>query len=55
MLTCEECGCKSASGRGWFGYIAEDPEDGEATVVCTYCPPCEQRELDARSREPRYV
>jgi hypothetical protein len=55
MLTCEECGCKSASGRGWFGYIAEDPEDGEATVVCTYCPPCAQRELDARPREPRYV
>jgi len=30
MLTCEECGCKSELGRGWLGYIAEDPEDGES-------------------------
>ena len=29
MLKCEECGCKSESGKGWFGRIAEDPEDGE--------------------------
>jgi hypothetical protein len=55
MLKCEECGCVSESGRGWFGRIAEDPEDGEDSVVCTYCPPCAERELDARSRLPHYV
>lgn len=29
MLRCEECGCVSKLGRGWIGYIAEDPDDGE--------------------------
>ena len=55
MLTCEECGCKSESGRGWLGYIAEDPEDGEGATVSTYCPPCAQRELDAKQRTRYYV
>jgi hypothetical protein len=47
MLWCEECGCKSETGRGWLGYIAHDPEDREDPVVCTYCPPCAERHLDA--------
>lgn len=55
MLKCEECGCKSESGKGWFGQIAEDPEDGEGAVVCTYCPPCAERVLDARTRVTHYV
>jgi hypothetical protein len=55
MLRCEECGCLSESGKGWLGYIVEDPEDGEEPIVCTYCPPCAQRELDARPRSHRYV
>ena len=55
VLKCEECGCKSASGKGWFGQIAEDPEDGEGPVVCTYCPPCAERVLDARTRVTHYV
>jgi hypothetical protein len=45
----------SESGKGWFGQIAEDPEDGEGPVVCTYCPPCAERVLDARSRVTHYV
>ena len=40
---------------GWFGQIAEDPEDGEGAVVCTYCPPCAERVLDARTRVTHYV
>lgn len=55
VLTCEECGCKSESGKGWLAYVAEDPEDGEGPAVCTYCPPCAQRELDARSRVRQYL
>jgi hypothetical protein len=54
MLLCEECGCKSETGRGWLGYIAHDPEDGEDPVVCTYCPPCAERHLDANPRVPQY-
>jgi len=54
-LTCEECQCRSVSGKGWFAYIAVDPEEGDDPVVCTYCPPCASRELDARPREPVYV
>jgi len=55
VLKCEECGCKSESGKGWFGQIAEDPEDGEGPIVCTYCPPCAERVLDARTRVTHYV
>ena len=44
----------SESGKAWLGYIVEDPEEGEEAVVCTYCPPCAQRELDARPRAYRY-
>jgi hypothetical protein len=55
VLTCEICSCRSESGKGWFGFIAEDPEDGEGSVVCTYCPPCAERELDARPRLPHYI
>ena len=55
VLTCEECRCVSESGKGWFGQIAEDPEDGEGPVVCTYCPPCAERVLDARTRVTHYV
>ena len=55
VLKCEECGCKSESGKGWFGRIAEDPEDGEGAVVCTSCPPCAERVLDARTRVTHYV
>jgi hypothetical protein len=55
VLTCEECGCVTGPARGWFAYIAEDPDGDEDPVVCTYCPPCAQRELDARPREPHYV
>ena len=55
MLRCEECGCLSESGKGWSGYIVEDPEGVEDTVVCTYCPPCAELELDARPRSHRYI
>jgi hypothetical protein len=56
MLRCEECGCLSESGKGWLGYIVEDhEEEGEETIVCTYCPPCAERELDARPRSSRYL
>jgi hypothetical protein len=55
VLKCEECGCDSETGRGWLAYIAEDPEDGEGPTVCTYCPPCAERELDARPRSGRYL
>ena len=55
VLTCEECGCKPESGKGWFGFIAEGPEDGEGPAVCTHCPPCAARELEAEPREPHYV
>jgi hypothetical protein len=50
VLRCEECGCISEAGEGWLAYIAEDPEDGEGPVVCTYCPPCARRVLAARPR-----
>jgi hypothetical protein len=55
VLKCEECGCRSESGKGWFGRIAEDSEGGEGPVVRTYCPPCAERELDARPRVTHYV
>jgi len=55
VLRCQECGCRSESGRGWFGYITEDPEDGQGAQVAVYCPPCAQRELEARPRQPHYV
>lgn len=55
VLRCEECGCLSKTGKGWLAYVAEDPEDGEGPAVSTYCPPCAQRELDARPRVPRYL
>jgi hypothetical protein len=55
MLRCEECGCLSDTGKGWLGYIAEDPEDGEGPTVCTYCPPCAERELSARPCRPGYL
>jgi len=54
MLLCEECGCESETGRGWLGYIAHDPEDGEDPAVCTYCPPCAERHLDANPRINEY-
>lgn len=55
MLTCEECHCRSELGKGWFGFIAVDPDGEEDAVVCTYCPPCAARELGARPRDPYYV
>ena len=55
VLRCEECSCDSETGKGWLAYIAEDPEDGEGPTVCTYCPPCAQRELDARPRVWHYL
>ena len=55
VLKCEECGCKSELGKGWYGQIAEDPEDGEGPIVCTYCPPCAERVLDAHARARDYV
>ena len=54
VLECEECGCTSRTGKGWFGFIAQDPDDDEGPVVTTYGPPCAERELDARPREPHY-
>jgi hypothetical protein len=29
VLRCEACWCVSDSARGWFAFIAKDPEDGE--------------------------
>ena len=55
MLQCVACWCVSDLGRGWIGFIAEDPEDGEGPAVATYCPPCAERELEAAPREPGYV
>ena len=55
MLRCEECGCCSETGTRWIGLVAEDPEDDEGPVVCTYCPPCAKRELGAVARQPHYV
>jgi hypothetical protein len=55
MLRCEECGCVSAIGKGWLAYIAEDPEDGEGPLVCSYCPPCAAHALDARPRVQDYT
>jgi hypothetical protein len=55
MLQCEECGCVSESARAWFGYIAEDPEDGEGGTLTVYCPPCAIRELNAPQRLHYYV
>lgn len=45
----------SASGKGWLGYLIEDPEGVEETIVCMYCPPCAERELDARPYAHRYI
>ena len=55
MLTCQECSCVSEFGRGWFAYIVEDPEDDEGPVVCMYCPPCAEAELEARPRPAAYI
>ena len=55
MLRCESCWCISHSGRGWFAFITEDLQDDEEPVVVTYCPPCAERELEAKPREPGYV
>jgi hypothetical protein len=55
MLRCEECACLSESGKGWLGYIVEDPEGHDEAVVCTYCPPCAQRELDAQTHLHDYL
>ena len=48
MLRCEECGCRSDTAKGWLVFLAEDPDGEEETEVGTYCPPCAERELDAR-------
>ena len=55
VLRCEECWCVSASGAGWFGFVDEEPEDGQGAVVATYCPPCAARVLEAKPRELEYV
>ena len=55
MLRCEECWCVSDSGMFWFGYIAEDPEDGEGPVIAVYCPPCAAKHFDAKPRERDYT
>ena len=55
MMRCEECWCVSESGAGWFGYISEDPEQGERPLVATYCPPCAARRFEAQPREREYV
>jgi hypothetical protein len=55
MPICIRCWCLSEDGTGWFGVIAEDHEDGEESVVATYCPPCAVRELDAQPRDHEYV
>jgi len=39
----------------WFGYIAEDPEDGEGPVIAVYCPPCAAKHFDAKPRERDYT
>jgi hypothetical protein len=55
VLTCQECGCVSESGKGWFAYIVEDPDASEGPVVCMYCPPCAEAELEARPRSAAYL
>ncbi len=55
MLRCEECWCVSESAVGWFGLVAEEPDEGKGPVVATYCPPCAARVLDAKPRELEYV
>jgi hypothetical protein len=55
MLKCEECHCVSDTGKGWLGYISEDPEDAERPIVVVYCPPCAQRELRAKPRRQPYI
>ena len=55
MLFCVACWCVSESGRGWFGAVAEDPDEEEGAVVATYYPPCAARELDAKPRDHEYV
>ena len=47
-LSCEECGCCSADGRGWIGQVAFDPEDGEPPKVIVFCPPCAASEFGYR-------
>ncbi len=49
MLTCVSCGCVSPTGKAWFGYIAEE-SDAEEPLVALYCPPCAEREREARPR-----
>ena len=55
MLRCEECRCVSETGKGWLAFIAEDPDDGEGPLVCTYCPPCAERELRPVRHAPGYA
>ena len=55
MLKCRECDCVSTTGRGWFGYIVDDPERRDGQIVAMYCPPCGQRTLQATPREPHYI
>ena len=51
MLQSEECGCTSATARGWVAYLSSDPDDaGDKLRVVTYCPPCVLREFDAQAR-----
>jgi hypothetical protein len=43
MLTCVECGCRSADGRGWLAFLTHDPDEDPWPEAATYCPPCAHR------------
>jgi hypothetical protein len=54
MLRCDECGCRSKSGKGWLAYLAQDPDEDEWPETVVYCPPCAARELGALPRLTAY-
>jgi hypothetical protein len=54
VLLCDECGCRSKSGKGWLAYLAQDPEEDEWPETVVYCPPCAARELGALPRLTAY-
>jgi hypothetical protein len=54
QLQCVQCGCASGLyAIGWRGYLAVDPELGEAPELAFFCPTCAEQEFDAPRRDRR--
>ena len=55
VLSCTECACVSSTAPGWVAVIVDDPDDGTAPSVASYCPPCAARVLEFVPRAGVYT